>query len=329
VASSSQAKVNSAASAQRGSKDKAPSGKLSKKDKQSVRGISSADGKSKSDSNLVQTKATPNKANSAATPKMISDNGAFGVDAYRNGGFRGESGTGDPLIEKYVLSDYESNEEAAQLWLTARGTGDAIVTAYSRFFLQAVQESESEKYQVVETFTHFYSFFYGKRPSVYRYSGVLIDDENFRWANDFRFMYDNFFRGTQAAELDATVTVRYAGRGVNGLVLSLSASQQAMDPKIVQFSMDVLVLDYYNTKFSADIASLLKSKRAELLALKEKIQRELSMINKDIPTEQRLAAGQVFAGKKPASGVKGKGKKAQNPNSNLADPPSGSKLNNP
>lgn len=298
----------------------APKSKPSKKDKQTIRGVSAADGTSKTAGTVETAKATPNKANSATPPLLAADTGAFGVDAYRNGNFSRNTG-GDSLINKHVLSDYERGEEAAQMWLKARSTGDALVSSYSRFFLQAVSESESEKYQVVETFTRFYSFFYGKRPSVYRYAGVLLDDQNFRWANDFRFMYDNFFRGTQAAELDATVTLQYSGRAVNGLVLSLSTSQQAMDPKVVQFSMDVLVLDYYNQQFSVDIAELLQRKQAELLQLKEKIQRELSLINKNIPTEQRLAAGQVFAGKKGASSV-GRGR-GNRPPSNQATPPDG------
>src|ERR1019366_7308331 len=79
-------------------------------------------------------------------------------------------------------------------------TETKIVNAYSRFFLQGVTEAEQEKYQLVETFTGFYAFFYGKRPPIYRYTGTLLADPIYRWNNDMKFMYENYFRGSRATE---------------------------------------------------------------------------------------------------------------------------------
>ncbi len=305
ASSTAKAGLAAAKSSSKGSPTVAPAPKNTKKEKQTTRGISASNGTSKQTGAMVTSKATPNPTNTATPPGMTSDLGAFGIDAYRDGGLK-DAGN-DPLLQKYTLSDYEYDEDAAEMWLIRNDTNTEIISSYSRFFLQAVQESTAEKYQIVETFTHFYSFFYGTHPSIYRYSGVLIDDPNFRWAHDFRFMYDNFFKGTQASELNAVVTMYYSGKRVSGLLVGMSTSQQAMDPKVVQFSMDLLVLEYETHKFSPDIAALLNKKQRELLDLKAQIQRELSLINQNIPTEQRLAAGQVFSGKKGGSRVKSKG----------------------
>lgn len=278
----------------------APLPRNDKPTKTDIRALSNTDGISRAVNTLNADRIRLSPTSPATPPSVQSDKGAFGIDAYRDGGFEGPD---DSMVQKYSVSDYESDEEAATIWLVGNDDND-IISAYGRFILQAVNESEAEKYQVVETFTDFYAFFYGKRPSIYRYAGILLDDPNFRWVNEFRFMYDNFFRGTAATELDATCRIQYSGRAVGGMVLGLSLNQQALDPKVVNFTIDVLVLDYTNDVFSADIAQLLVTKQNEVVALKAQIQRELASINKNIPTEQRLSAGQVFAGKKPASSAK-------------------------
>lgn len=286
----------------RGDQDVAPSNGLPKSTQTQVRQISSVDGSSRTVHPLTVETISQAPTSLATSPKLSDNAESFGIDAYREGGFTGGN---DPMLQKYSLSDYEKSEEAASIWVT-QGDGTNLVSAYARFFMLAANEVEAEKYQIVETFTNFYAFFYGKRPPVYRYSGILLEDPNFRWTNEFRFMYENYFRGTKAVELNATCSLRYNTRQVHGLILGMSMANQANDPKLANFSIDVLVLDYQFGAFSSDIAGLLRQKQEELVALKTQIQQELAAINANMPTEQKLAANLTLAGRRGASKPKKK-----------------------
>lgn len=249
---------------------------------------------------MVLTRAVPTSAPQVNYRPYVNTNpDAFSVDTYRNGG-------SDPALSKLRASSIDAeiwnketlsvngNEDDAKSHGSIslripQGTagykkGKTIINAYSRFFLQAVSESEQEKYQVVETFTGYYAFFFGKRPPIYRYSGLLISDENYRWNNDFKFVYENFFRGTAATELQAEVLINYDGRLVTGFPLSLTMQQEALNDKSIPFSMDLLVVSHQTLKYSKDLSTLLGSSLEKLAASK-------AALNSQIAKMRNLQAG--------------------------------------
>lgn len=253
---------------------------------------------------LNSTAVTPMAGQPSSTPVVDQGTSEWSVDAFRDGGVLNGAGN-DPLIFDRVLSDNVSDEDAAQIWITAQTGSNPtdFVSAYGRFFLTQYSEPEQEKFQIVETFTAFYVYFFGRKPAFYRYSGFLLNDPNFRWTNDFRFMYDNYFSGTAAADLDATAMIQYDGKQVHCMVVGMSLQSDSGNPKGAPFSMDVLVLDYTINEFSSDIAGLIAQKQSDLVAQKAAIAAQMAIINKNIPQEQVLTANQVFAGNKPASSV--------------------------
>jgi len=253
---------------------------------------------------MNQNTVTPLTGQPSSTPLIDDGTSEFSVDAFRNGGVTNPAGT-DPLIFDRVLSDDVSDEDAASIWITAQTGSNPtdFVSAYGRFFLTDFSEPEQEKFQVVETFTAFYVYFYGRKPAFYRYSGILLNDPNFRWTNDFRFMYDNYFSGTAAADLDATALIQYDGKQVSCMVVGMSIQQNSSNPKGCPFSIDVLVLDYTINQFSSDIAGLIAQKQADLVAQKATIAAQMAQINKNIPQAQVLTANQVFSGNLPAASV--------------------------
>lgn len=267
-----------------------PSSAPSKFDKQIIRGIPSS-GKDKVVYQTINTQVRPIGAQPTSTEV---DNGTaddFAVDAYRSGGGSGE------IANPRALDDGE--EQIANMTLAA---GDEnIISAYSRFFLQSVTEGEQEKYQIVETFTSFYAFFYGKRPAVYRYAGLLLNDENFKWNNDFKFVYENYFRGTRAVELQGQVIMQYDGRLVTGFPLSFTMQQEAMNPKGIPFAMDVLVTDHITLNFSKDIAALFEAKTRDLQRIRLESNRNLARMNSNVPSTQYNLARQVTNGDLPAN----------------------------
>lgn len=235
---------------------------------QAIQGIDQTT-KAKKPTTLAKTDATPISGQPNDNPQIV-DPATFGIDGYRNGN------PADPSSEGLNARTLASNDEEQIASMTlsqpsVNGSKGILIDAYTRFFLQSVSEPEQEKYQVVETFTGFYAFFFGKRPPIYRYSGVLLSDPNYRWNNDFKYIYENFFRGTSAVELNAEVIITYDGRVVTGFPLSLTMQQDAMNDKGMPFAMDILVVSHDHMSFSIDIDSLLKQKLAQLADLRNKI----------------------------------------------------------
>ena len=184
-----------------------------------------------------------------------------------------------------------------------------VITAYSRFFLQGVSENQAEKYQIVETFTSFYTFFYGKRPTVYSFAGTLLNDENHKWVNDFMFFYENFFRGSRTADVGAQAVMTYDGRVVSGFILDITIQQNADMNKGAQFSMNMLVTEHVPVQFSADITSLIEQAQADLISQAARISQQISTINRNVPAEVAKVASDTTSGKRPGARVKQPGSK--------------------
>lgn len=128
-----------------------------------------------------------------------------------------------------------------------------IIPAYTKFFLENVQENHAERSQIVETFGDFYVFMYGERPPVYNFSGQLINARNASWVTDFMFMYDRFLRGTKCVERNASAIVTYGGRQIEGLILSAATTTNAAIEGAVQFNFSVVVFERKFYNFSPDI----------------------------------------------------------------------------
>jgi len=116
-----------------------------------------------------------------------------------------------------------------------------LIPMYTKFFLQAVQETEQEKFQIVDTFSNYYSFFYGKKPPIYNFSGYLLNLINYNWLNEFMYLYENFWRGTKAVERNARIFLTYNYQQVQGYILNVNTNLQAERDKGVPFSISMLV----------------------------------------------------------------------------------------
>ena len=236
-------------------------------------------------------------ASPAAAPVSNDYGTGFATDAYRDGGGP------DELVNPRTVG--EPDDAEASITLTVGS--DQLISAYSRFFLQSVSESDQEKFQIVETFTAYYAFFYGRRPPVYRYSGVLLNDENFRWANDMKFIYDNFFRGTKAVEYGAEVIMEYDGRLITGFPISMNMQQDAINTKGIPFSMDILVLSHTPLNFSKDIEDLISKAAQTLASSREKTKQALAAMNTGAPKSSVAQVRYALNGKMPTKSVKVKG----------------------
>ena len=116
-----------------------------------------------------------------------------------------------------------------------------LIPEYTKFFLDSVQEAEQEKVQIVETFSDYYSFFFGKKPPVYNFSGYLLNFINYNWLNEFMYLYENFWRGTKAVERNARIFLTYNYQQVQGYIINVNTNIQAATDKGAPFSLSILV----------------------------------------------------------------------------------------
>ena len=114
--------------------------------------------------------------------------------------------------------------------------------SYADFILTSVSESDQEKYQIVETMgRNNFLYFYGKRPAIYSFSGILMNSDTEDWMRKFNIIYDLSLRGTRCAEEKMVAYIQYDGRIVEGYILSANKSQDSQNEKFCQFSISFYV----------------------------------------------------------------------------------------
>jgi len=280
-----------------------------------INGFTGPGGIEKSIPSMVQTTVSQQKGQPATTPAVKGQADIIPLDTYRAGipekqgsqtflhtrvvGEENESLASISITTKNIASDIAKQIKGNTFTGTFEGD---IVNMYSRFFLESVVEQKTEKYQVVETFTAFYVFFYGQRPSFYRYNGILLNDPLNKWTNDMTFFYDNFFRGTKTADISAQAVMSYDDKVVSGFIVGMNMQTNAALPHGVPFSIDFLVVDHIAVSFSADIGALLNKKVVALLNKSNAIKAQLALINKNVPSAQRKLTETIRNGKiMPAS----------------------------
>ena len=239
--------------------------------------------------------AQPKQTTTSTNNDAYTDTFGYTRDRYRY--------SDNPLMNpSRKLGEAEKQDDPASIRIETVGNGkssDILQSAYTNFFLQAVSEADQEKYQIVETFSSYYAFFYGRRPPIYNYSGLLLNDPNHNWMNSFKFMYDNYFRGTASAELGAQAVVQYDKRMVSGFLLGMNIQQDAMTDKGVPFSFSLLVINHDFVSFDDNFNKFIEEQRSYLASLKEKATQEIAALNKDPNPVQNILKNSVLRGKLP------------------------------
>ena len=242
------------------------------------------------------------KAGAAPNTPSVPDDTPLQLDSYRYGS---KSLTADGIQNPRSVGERANDkDDLAYLRLTIDPSANSsakgfAINAYSRFFLQSWQESQQEKVQIVETFSNYYAYFFGKRPVMYRYNGILLNDMNNEWANDLVFYYENYFRGSQATALSGIASITYDGKTVTGFFTGISMSAVAENDKLVTFSLDMLVVDHTTTRYSPDINQLIATRTKQLAAFASSVQSFITNTSKGA-TSTALGAVNRFSKSKVA-----------------------------
>jgi len=251
--------------------------------------------------NVVQQRLLKNGDTITGTGRMADGSSLMNDDFYRHGSVSIVKDSSKSSGRRFQLSlarqlATKENKEAV-IRLVARSNqfhSDAskkekavspmvnVIPPYTKFFLESVSESKSEKAQIIETFGSFMAFFFGKHPEVYQFSGRLLNAKNHDWKNDFQEIYDNFIRGTKAVENNAIVYLQYDDVLVEGFVVGTRMDYHGASNNECPFSFSVLV----TRRAPVNQIQRLQDRRARsrFSAAEQQILNDLSKLRKSDPT---------------------------------------------
>lgn len=138
-----------------------------------------------------------------------------------------------PLVSESAIAERNSSSGA-------RG----VVNDYADFIIQKIEDQRVEKQSIIETFGDSFIFFFGERPRVFTFSGVLVNSEDFNWRSQFWYNYENHLRGTKLVERNARAFLAYDSIVVEGYPINAMATEDSTDHHLVPFQMTMFVTNY-------------------------------------------------------------------------------------
>jgi hypothetical protein len=112
---------------------------------------------------------------------------------------------------------------------------------FDKFSLQAVTESDDERYQLHETFAEEVLFVFGRRPRVWTLAGIVVNSADANYADSLIANYDAYYRGTRVIEKRARTFVFYEDVLIECTLLGLTVSRNSQIPSAVNASLTMVV----------------------------------------------------------------------------------------
>jgi len=116
-----------------------------------------------------------------------------------------------------------------------------IMPEYTRFMLEDVSISSSEKYQIHRTFRSYRINFFDGDPEVWTFRGRLLNTHNQNWSSEFMSMYSQFLRGSQCVKMGGEVFMTFEDIAISGYILNTSQSRKASSPNAVPFAFSIII----------------------------------------------------------------------------------------
>lgn len=118
-------------------------------------------------------------------------------------------------------------------------------TMTANYLIQEMRQARAEKFQISETFGNVdYGFFFGQKPVVYSFRGVLLDTADFNWAAEWWHNYENLFRGTRLVERNAVVEITVGNKVLSGYILNSDMSDTTAEPYHTAVTFTMWVTGY-------------------------------------------------------------------------------------
>jgi hypothetical protein len=150
--------------------------------------------------------------------------------------------SGDTEEEKPAKLKVLIMDPAAGYGQSGLASATDLIPAHTDFFIQTIDETDTEKVHLVETFGGTtWAHMFDRKPRVWVFSGSLINSSNENWTSAFEYLYEHYMRGTKCAETGAQIQLTYEGKSIYGLMLGTSRQYASGSPTSVPFTFSILV----------------------------------------------------------------------------------------
>lgn len=144
--------------------------------------------------------------------------------------------------EEYAFFEIiDSRGESVAIYET---TDDFFQNRFQEFLLTSVQESQSEKLQLMDVLgPSFAAFFFGRQPEMITISGVLLNDYFYKFYQDMSEKYNEQFRGTVLAAKGHRLRFAFdTDREILGYPVGITFSTASTPSEtLIRFNMQILV----------------------------------------------------------------------------------------
>jgi len=126
--------------------------------------------------------------------------------------------------------------------LNLDGYGHPYYGVFNNFSVTNITEAHNQIVKVHMNFSATWNaFFFGETPSVYQFSGVFLDTQDYPYYQEFMVAYNKFLAGRKAVENNMQTKIMISGQIIDGFLLDVSVSHEASIEALKQFRFTVLV----------------------------------------------------------------------------------------
>jgi hypothetical protein len=115
-------------------------------------------------------------------------------------------------------------------------------TGYVDFLLGQADERLDERYQISEVLSDSYiTYCYGQHAPIWSFSGYLLNTKQDSWSDAWDILYNSILRGSQLANIQQLVRLRYDNKVVSGIIINSQKSIRAELQMCYNFSFQMIV----------------------------------------------------------------------------------------
>lgn len=154
------------------------------------------------------------------------------------------TGTVDKLLSGSVNSSVIGapeipNGEIPMLTLTS---GNDYYGVFNNFSVTGMTESHDQITKVHMNFSARWNvFFFGNTPNTVQIRGVFLDTQEYPYYQEFMVAYEKYLCGRKCVENMMQTKLMISGQLIDGYLLSVNVTHNAMTPSLKEFTMTVLV----------------------------------------------------------------------------------------
>lgn len=180
--------------------------------------------------------------------------------------------TGEKVVSYFSLMDEPYSVQVKSAEASKGGTEKPSIAnpfaggaRYNQFFLQGLDESHSEKFQLIDTLSSGQVIFsFGKKPEFWTIRGQLLNDAANNWTSKMRQLWESQIRISKLAETGKYLRVAVPATRIvfNGYPVALTLSHNTENEALTNFAMMIFIRGW---ETMPNITLTMKTGAAEIL----------------------------------------------------------------